>query len=116
MPSSDEKFQSPGLPEPGHLHEHRHEHVHHGGAAANHTNHAHDVTYADMTQQDRPQSYEKNSDFPAEKTSLATDEELGNVDRSRGSNNPESSTGFLKTWYRKLRAPIHLFIWLVFTA
>ncbi|KAK5634524.1 hypothetical protein RRF57_010237 [Xylaria bambusicola] len=118
MSSSDEKTLSPDASPPvaGHLHEHRHQHVHHGGAAADHVNHSNDVTYADMTQQDRPKSYEKSSDYPAEKTSLTTDEELGNVDRSRDSNNPESPTGFVKTWYRKLRAPIHLFIWLVFTA
>ncbi|KAJ3563396.1 hypothetical protein NPX13_g8215 [Xylaria arbuscula] len=103
MNSSDEKTQSPGLPEAGHLHEHRHEHVHHGGAAADHANHTHDVSYADMTQQDRPKSYEKNSDFPAEKTSLATDEELGNVDQSRDHNNPETSTGFLvDLWSRQV--------------
>ncbi len=119
MSSSDEKAQSPGASPPTgeHLHEHLHEHVHHGGAAADHANHPHEVVYADMTQQDRPRSYEKSSDFPAvEKASLATDEEMGNVDRSHDSNNPATPTGFIKTWYRKLRAPLHIFIWLVFTA
>ncbi|KAI0914947.1 NupC family nucleoside transporter [Ustulina deusta] len=41
---------------------------------------------------------------------------MGNVDRSHDSNNPATPTGFIKTWYRKLRAPLHIFIWLVFTA
>ncbi|KAH8163268.1 hypothetical protein CIB48_g4976 [Xylaria polymorpha] len=100
-----------------HLHEHRHEHLHHGGAAADHANHPHEVMYVDTTQPSRTQSYEKPGDYPsAEKTSLGTDEEIGNIDRSRDSNDPSTSTGFFKKWYRKLRAFIHLFIWLVFTA
>ncbi|KAI1420520.1 NupC family nucleoside transporter [Xylaria sp. FL1777] len=70
-----------------------------------------------MTQQDRPKSMEKNPDFPAtEKASLGTDEEIGNVDRSHDSNNEWTTSGFIKKWYRRLRGPIHLFIWLVFTA
>lgn len=93
-------------------HEHLHEHVHHGGAAANHANHPHEVVYADMTQQSRAQSFEKGMD----KNSLGTDEEMGNVDASRDANDPASPTGFLKKWYRILRLPIHIFIWLVFTA
>ncbi|KAI0553438.1 H+/nucleoside cotransporter-like protein [Xylaria curta] len=99
------------------LHEHRHEHLHHGGAAADHANHPHEVMYVDTTQPSRAHSYEKPGDYPsAEKASLGTDEEIGNIDGSRDSNNPSSSSGFIKKWYRKLRAPIHLFIWLVFTA
>ncbi|KAI1308113.1 NupC family nucleoside transporter [Xylaria venustula] len=41
---------------------------------------------------------------------------MGNVDRADDSNDPSSSTGFIRKWYRRLRAPIHIFIWLVFTA
>lgn len=97
--------------------EHLHEHIHHGGAAAEHANYSHEVVYADMTQPSRAQSYEKNGDFTiADKTSLGTDEEAGNVDRALDSNDPNRPTGFLKKWYRILRAPIHIFIWLVFTA
>ncbi|KAI0533586.1 NupC family nucleoside transporter [Xylaria digitata] len=85
MDSSDEKGQSPATsPQEGaHLHEHTHEHLHHGGAAADHANHSHDI---------------------------------GNVDRSNDANDPTTSTGFFRKWYRILRGPIHLFIWLVFTA
>ncbi|GAP82509.1 putative family nucleoside transporter [Rosellinia necatrix] len=122
MTSLEEKGHGPSAspqdavaPNPGR--EHSHEHLHHGGAAADHANHAHEVTYTDMTQQSRPQSYEKNKEFSTpDKRSVGTDEELGGVDRSHDSTDPSSSTGFLRKWYRKLRAPIHLFIWLVFTA
>ncbi|KAJ8122005.1 hypothetical protein ONZ43_g1687 [Nemania bipapillata] len=65
-----------------------------------------------MTQPSRAQSFEKGGD----KHSLGTDEEMGNVDASRDANDPASPTGFLRKWYRILRLPIHLFIWLVFTA
>ncbi|KAI1133133.1 NupC family nucleoside transporter [Nemania abortiva] len=41
---------------------------------------------------------------------------MGNVDGARDANDPSKPTGFLKKWYQILRAPIHLFIWLVFTA
>ncbi|KAI1175339.1 H+/nucleoside cotransporter-like protein [Nemania sp. FL0916] len=94
------------------LKEHTHEHIHHAYAAADPANHSHDVVYADMTQQSRAQSFEKNGD----KTSLGTDEEVGNIDRARDSNDPDRPTGFLKKWYRILRPYIHLTIWLVFTA
>jgi hypothetical protein len=99
-------------------HEHIHEHLHHANAAADHSNHPHEVKYIDMTERSRPQSYEKkDGEFATtDKTSLGTDEEMGNVDRSHDAVDPTSSTGFLKKWYRRLRAPIHLFIWLVFTA
>lgn len=97
--------------------EHHHEHIHHGGAAAEHANYSHEVVYADMTQPSRAQSYEKTGDYAiADKTSLGTDEEAGNVDRARDSNDPNRPTGFVRMWYRRLRAPLHLFIWLVFTA
>ncbi|KAI1436099.1 NupC family nucleoside transporter [Xylaria sp. CBS 124048] len=41
---------------------------------------------------------------------------MGNVDSAGAPNNAESSPSFASRWYRKLRAPIHLVIWLVFTA
>ncbi|KAI1825313.1 H+/nucleoside cotransporter-like protein [Xylaria intraflava] len=76
-----------------------------------------DAKYSDMKEQALARDDEKTNGFlPATKNSVSTDEELGNVEQSRGSGDSESSPGFYATWYRKLRAPIHLFIWLVFTA
>lgn len=111
------KVDSHGEHHAEHHHEHVHEHIHHGGAAAEHANYSHEVVYADMTQPSRAQSYEKNGEFAiADKTSLGTDEEAGNVDRARDDNDPNRPTGFIRKWYQILRPAIHLFIWLVFTA
>ncbi|KAI2629425.1 NupC family nucleoside transporter [Xylaria nigripes] len=77
---------------------------------------AHTDDYSQAMHSDNTQlgvAHEKNSDFPpATKNSLSTDEELGNVDHASGSSPP----GFSARMYRKYRAPIHIFIWLVFTA
>lgn len=93
--------------------EHRHEHLHHGGAAADHANHEHEVLYADTTKEKLYVADEKPGHFATGEKSLG-DEESGNVgERKR---EEESDPSFLRIWFRKLRAPIHAFIWLVFTA
>ncbi|KAI3331640.1 H+/nucleoside cotransporter-like protein [Xylariaceae sp. AK1471] len=92
--------------------EHLHEHVHHGGAAANHVNHTHEVMYSDTTQQKIFEA-EKPGDFATAEKSVGDEESGKVVEKTLDS---EHGPSFFRTWYRKLRAPIHLFIWLVFTA
>ncbi|KAI8623679.1 H+/nucleoside cotransporter-like protein [Xylariaceae sp. FL1651] len=90
--------------------EHHHEHIHHGGAAADPANHSDEVMYSNTSPE---KSFDKPGDFAAAEKSVDTDEESGNVGHIR--ENP--STGqLIKTWYRRLRPFVHLFIWLVFTA
>lgn len=90
--------------------EHRHLHLHHGGLAANPANHPDEVVYSTSSPD---KSLEKPQDYAAAEKSV-TDEESGAVGNISGDENEKKS--FISYWYRKLRAYVHLTIWLVFTA
>ncbi|KAI0139923.1 H+/nucleoside cotransporter-like protein [Hypoxylon sp. NC0597] len=90
--------------------EHRHLHLHHGGLAANPANHPDEVVYSTSSPD---KSLEKPQDYAAAEKSV-TDEESGAVGNISGDEGEKKS--FISYWYRKLRAYVHLTIWLVFTA
>lgn len=98
--------------------EHTHEHVHHGGAAAKHENHAHDLVYSSGTTEkghdllDKPGS---RNGYTQEK--LVTDEESGRIAPSQEAEHAEPARKY--TWsrfYRKFRPVVHFLIWALFTA
>ncbi|KAI2472707.1 H+/nucleoside cotransporter-like protein [Annulohypoxylon bovei var. microspora] len=91
--------------------EHHHAHLHHGGLASNPVNHPDEVVYSTASPEkslDKPQDYST-----AEKS--VTDEESGNVGHI-GGDESEKRPNWIVFWYRKYRAYVHIFIWLVFTA
>ncbi|OTA55624.1 H+/nucleoside cotransporter-like protein [Hypoxylon sp. EC38] len=90
--------------------EHRHLHLHHGGLAANPVNHPDEVVYSASSPE---KSLEKPQDYAAAEKSV-TDEESGAVGNISGDEGEKKS--FFAYWYRRLRAYVHLAIWLVFTA
>ncbi|KAI1322782.1 H+/nucleoside cotransporter [Xylariaceae sp. FL0255] len=61
----------------------------------------------------------KTDDFATKQKTVGTDEESGNMETGREGQHRLQEMSFSERWswfYRKFRAPIHLFIWLVFTA
>ncbi|KAI0882948.1 H+/nucleoside cotransporter-like protein [Annulohypoxylon maeteangense] len=91
--------------------EHHHAHLHHGGLAANPANHPDEVVYSTSSPQ---KSLDKPHDYSAAEKSV-TDEESGNIGHI-GGDGSEKRPSILSRYYRKYRAYVHLFIWLVFTA
>ncbi|KAI1655188.1 H+/nucleoside cotransporter [Daldinia decipiens] len=74
-------------------------------------NHPNEVTYsANMPEK----SLEKPRDYAAAEKSV-TDEESANVGHIAG-DEKEEPKGFFAIYYRRYRAYVHIFIWLVFTA
>jgi CNT family concentrative nucleoside transporter len=99
--------------------EHIHEHLHHGGAAANHANHSHEVVYSDTTQTGL---YSKADVFATGEKSVGTgtDEESGNVvgqlsDEKEHPGRWDAST-FIRRHHRAFKIIIHAVTWIVFTA
>ncbi|KAI0850646.1 H+/nucleoside cotransporter [Daldinia vernicosa] len=74
-------------------------------------NHSDEVTYSANTPD---KSLEKPHDYAAAEKSL-TDEESANIGQIAGDES-EVQKSFLSIYYRRFRAYVHLFIWLVFTA
>ncbi|KAI0110256.1 H+/nucleoside cotransporter [Daldinia grandis] len=92
----------------GSLNERRHDHLQRVAEPANHPD---EVTYsADMADK----SLEKPRDYAAAEKSL-TDEESANIGQIAGDES-EVQKSFIAILYRRFRAYVHLFIWLVFTA
>ncbi|KAI0380543.1 H+/nucleoside cotransporter-like protein [Hypomontagnella monticulosa] len=95
--------------------EHHHEHLHHGGLAADPANHPDEVVYSTASpDKSMDKSIEKPHDYATAEKSV-TDEYSGNVGQIGGDEDSHKDS-FLRYWYRRLRAYVHLFIWLVFTA
>ncbi|XDG10253.1 hypothetical protein ABKA04_009868 [Annulohypoxylon sp. FPYF3050] len=91
--------------------EHHHAHLHHGGLAANPVNHPDEVVYSTASPQ---KSLDKPHDYTTAEKSV-TDQESGNIGHI-GSDENENRPNPIVRFYRKYRAFVHLFIWLVFTA
>jgi len=97
--------------------EHTHEHVHHGGLAAKHANHSHDLVYTTGTT-DRPHDLldkpGSRGGYTQEK--VVTDEESGRMAPSHEAEMAEPPKKH--TWsrfYRKFRPVVHFLIWALFT-
>lgn len=91
--------------------EHHHAHLHHGGLAANPANHPDEVVYSTASPD---KSLEKPHDYASAEKSVG-DDYSGNVGQI-GGDEDSHKRGFVSYWYRRLRAYVHLSIWLVFTA
>lgn len=96
--------------------EHMHEHVHHGGAAAKHENHPHDVVYTTGTT-DKPHDFLDKAQSPQNfttKEKSVTDEESGRVGESNDDEEAPSKYN-IGVLYRKYRAVVHFLIWTLWT-
>ncbi|KAF3067069.1 Solute carrier family 28 member 3 [Daldinia childiae] len=81
------------------------------GALPKSANHSDEVTYSASTPD---KSLEKPHDYAAAEKSI-TDEESANIGQIAGDEN-EVQKSIIAIYYRRYRAYIHIFIWLVFTA
>lgn len=97
--------------------EHTHEHVHHGGAAAKHENHPHDLVYTtgatakghDLL--DKPGS---RNGYTQEK--VVTDEESGRIAPSHEAEHAEPPSKYsFGRFYRRFRPVFHFLIFALFT-
>ncbi|KAI1074036.1 H+/nucleoside cotransporter [Whalleya microplaca] len=88
--------------------QHHHEHLHHRGS----TNHLdEEVVYSTTSPK---KSVEKPQDYATAEKSV-TDEESGNVGVI-GREDGDGKKHYISSFYRRFRAYVHLFIWLLFTA
>lgn len=81
------------------------------GVLSKSADHSDEVTYSASTPD---KSLEKPHDYAAAEKSI-TDEESANIGQIASDEN-EVQKSFLAIYYRRYRAYIHIFIWLVFTA